>query len=136
MPPASAGAGMLAEWLRWMDSVSDSDSLNSAYSERFTWKKTDIATSPGAAITASRQVLAGDVRAIGGWGFAETTGTAGASLRLRDGNSATGEVFIRVNLASNESTRDYFPKDGVHCLTGRVFIEVLSGSVEGVIYWR
>ena len=104
--------------------------------ESFAWKKTDIGPSVAAAVVASRQVLGGDVRALCGWSVAETTGAASAAIRFHDGSSATGEVFTRINLVANESNREYFTKDGVRCFTGRIYLEVISGSVEGVIYWR
>ena len=110
--------------------------LYKAYGESFSWNKTDIAGGVGVAVTASRIVINGDVRAIGGWALAETTNAATASLRLHDGNNANGEVLVRINLAINESTRDIMPIHGIRVFTGRVFVEILSGSVEGVIYWR
>ena len=61
--------------------------------------------------------------------------TAGAAVRIHDGNNANGEVFARINLAANESVRDWYIPKGIRCFTGRVFLEVMSGSVEGVIYW-
>lgn len=97
--------------------------------------KTDIATSPAGAVTASRQVLGGDVTELVGWALAETTGLSPAAVRLRDGNSAAGEVLARINLAANESARDTFTTRGIRVFTGRVYLEVVSGSVEGVVYW-
>lgn len=107
-----------------------------AYTEEFSWRKTDLGANPGTAVAASRQVLGGDVRAVCGWSVAETTGTAGAIVRLHDGSQTTGEVFTRINLVANESVRDIWPGKGIRCFTGRVFLEVVSGSVEGVLYWR
>lgn len=115
--------------------VADPEHGGGSYTDEYTAKKTDIATAPGGAVAASRLVLNTDAHAVMGWEFAETTGNAGATIRLHDGNSANGEVFTRINLQANESVRDWFIPRGIRCFTGRVFLEVLSGSVEGVIYW-
>lgn len=115
---------------------SESQDQHGGYGEAFTWRKTDISSSVDSPVSASRAVLGGDVRAIGGWVVAETTGTAAAAFRLHDGNAAGGEQFGRINLAAGESTRDFVPGRGIRCFTGRVFIEVISGSFEGVIIWR
>lgn len=106
------------------------------YSESYTARKTDISGSVENPVTASRVILGGDVRSVMGWAVAETTGAAGASLRLHDGGIATGEQFVRLNLAANESVRDWFEPKGLRCFTGRVFLEILTGSVEGVLFWR
>lgn len=117
------------------DMIANPERSGKSYSDIFTGNKTDIATAPGGAVTASRIVINSDVHAILGWAFAETTGTAGATIRIHDGSSATGEVFARINLTSNESVRDWYIPKGIRCFTGRIFIEIISGSVEGVIYW-
>jgi len=99
--------------------------------------KTDIGPTPAAAVTASRQVIGGgDACELMGYALRETTGAATAALRLRDGNNAATEVIVAVNLAANESVRDMFTPRGLVIATGRVFLEWLSGSIEGVIYWR
>lgn len=102
---------------------------------RHYWQKTDIAASPAGAVTASRQVLRGDVRALVGWSVAETTGTAAAAFRLRDGTGTTSEVLARINLAANESDRDTFGQRGILVNTGNIWLEFISGSFEGVVYW-
>ncbi|SRR6266568_1651097 len=124
----------LQEYVR--EILSDPAGRTRGYTERFSWLKTDFSSSVDSPVSASRQILAGDVVAIGGWIVAETTGTAAAAFRLHDGNSAAGEAFGRINLAANESTRDFVFGRGIECLTGRVFLEVISGSFEGVLIWR
>lgn len=115
--------------------LADPERYAGSYSDIFTGNKTDIATAPGGAVAASRQVINSDVHAILGWSFAETTNAAGATIRIHDGNQVSGEVFARINLGANESVRDWYIPKGIRCFTGRIFLEVVSGSVEGVIYW-
>ena len=99
-------------------------------------KKNDIAATPGAAVTASRQVMpSGRCCQLLGWSFAETTALAGASFRLHDGFGTSDQVLVRINLSSNESTRDRSAPPGITVTSGAIFLEILSGSVEGVLYW-
>lgn len=100
------------------------------------WKKTDISAGVGVAVTASRQVLGGDARAFCGWSIAETTNVSTAAVRFHDGSGTGGEILSRINLAINESNREYFTPHGLECFTGKIYLEVISGSVEGVIFWR
>ena len=104
--------------------------------KHYPWEKTDIGPTPAAAVAASRAINIGDIAVLCGYAVAETTGTATAAIRLRDGNNANGEVIARVNLVANESVRDFWTPDGVRVFTGHLFLEVVSGSVEGVVYWK
>lgn len=97
--------------------------------------KTDLGLSPGAVVAASRVVVSGDVHMLRGWAIVETTGANPASIRLRDGTGINNEIFARINLAAGESTRDIMSSKGVKCTTGNIWLEVLSGSVEGVLFW-
>ena len=105
-------------------------------SRKWPWKKQDIALTPGGALTASRLVIeAGNVHRLLGYAVAETTGAAPAAFRLLDSTQADGSVFVRVNLAANESTRDTFGTSGLHCVSGSVYLQWISGSIEGVLFW-
>lgn len=98
--------------------------------------KTDLSAGIAGAVAASRQVLAGgDVRAMIGYAIRETTGTAGAVIRFHDGNGPGTEVIAPVSLAAGESDRSILGSHGITVSTGRIFLEVVSGSVEGVVYW-
>lgn len=101
----------------------------------YPWEKTDIGPTPAAAVSGSRAINTGDISVLTGYAVAETTGAATAAIRLRDGNNANGEVIARINLVANESVRDFWTPAGVRVFTGHLFLEVLSGSVEGVVYW-
>ncbi len=107
-----------------------------AYTADYTWEKTDIASVPGGAQAASRLILGGDVHAFCGCELTETTGLAAAQVRLLDGSAAGNEVILGVKIA--QATTFIFPPSdhGVRVYTGRIFLQVVSGSVEGVIYWR
>jgi hypothetical protein len=123
----------LAQYLK--RAIADPEHEGTSYTDEYTAKKTDLGATPGAAVTASRQVLNSDVHALIGWSIAETTGTAGATIRLWDGRNTTAEQFTRINLQPNESVRDWFIPRGIRCFTGAVFLQVIGGSVEGVVYW-
>lgn len=102
----------------------------------YPYEKSDIGATPAAAVGASRVINAGDIAVLIGYALAETTGAASAAIRLRDGNLATGEVIARVDLLANESVRDFWTPHGVRVATGHLFLEVVSGSVEGVVFWK
>jgi hypothetical protein len=100
------------------------------------YEKTDIGPTPAAAVAASRAINAGDIAVMVGYAVCETTGAASASFRLRDGNNANGEVIARVNLLAGESVRDVLTPRGIRIFTGHLFLEWLSGSIEGVVFWK
>lgn len=66
------------------------------------------------------------------WSFLETTGTGRATLRLRDGSDAGGELIVPVSLSAGESTRDWLGPQGIPCHAG-VYLEMVTGAVEGSI---
>lgn len=88
---------------------------------------------PFAATTTDLTLYTGNAVLLG-WSFAETTNSATASLTLNDGPDDTYPEIVRINLAINESTRDYPPGNGILIRTG-IFLEILSGSVEGTIWF-
>lgn len=109
---------------------------DAAYTDDFTARKTDIAATPAGAVSASRIVINSDVHSLLGWSLAETTGTNAATIRLWDGRNATAEQIVRINLGANESVRDWFIPRGVRIVSGAIFLQVVSGSVEGTVYWQ
>jgi hypothetical protein len=92
----------------------------------------DVNPSPA---TAAQQLVAVEARVLLGWSFTEATGSAAAKIRLHDGTSALGKVVGTIGLASGASSNVTLPVDGVQITTGAIFLEVVSGSVEGGAYW-
>lgn len=86
--------------------------------------------------TTSGVILASGVSALLGWSISETTGSAGAKVVIWDNPSAaTGKHYGRpVNLVANESVRDWFAGAAPQCVTGGLYLQVLSGSVDVTVF--
>ena len=121
-----------------MDTAVHTDALEALLlGKRFTARKADISSGVNQAVTASRAVLAaGDVTSLVGWSLWETTNAAGATINLHDGSSIAGELIANATLNANESIRDLWYPWGIIVATGRIWLEVVSGSVAGVLYYR
>lgn len=63
----------------------------------------------------------------------ETSGSAAAVLRIFDGADNTGRLLETVRLAQSESTSDW-NDDGLIVATS-LYVEVVSGTVEGAVRW-
>lgn len=113
----------------------ESQDQEGGYSEAFTFRKTDFGTSPNQAVSVNRPILNGGVRAVCGWSVREQTGTATAALTLVDGGMIGGEIIAHITLQPFESVRDVWPGRGIRCFTGRVFLVMFTGVVQGVLYW-
>lgn len=86
-----------------------------------------IETAPGG-VAATPGVLLG-------FAVAERAG-ATASFRLRDGKLVTSPVlYPLVTLTANQSLREWFGDVGIDILSDAIFLQVVSGSIEGNIYW-
>lgn len=109
---------------------------SSGYSESYEYKKTDISGGVAQAVTGSRGVLGGDVLALGGWCLRETTGAAAAAVRIHDGSTANNELLATIGIPSATSSIVIPRGKGIEVSTGKLFLAVVSGSVEGVLYWR
>lgn len=73
--------------------------------------------------------------ALFGWCLCESTGSEGASVRLHDGDGTDDPALTSlITLSANESTRDWFGDQSIEVFSGQVFLEVVSGSVEAVVY--
>lgn len=88
---------------------------------------------PVGTITADTQVYKGPC-VLYGWAWAETTGGAGSSLDLYDGNDAGGALIVPLTLTSGQSTRDTFAFPGIAVRTG-LFIDFLTGSTKGTLWY-
>jgi hypothetical protein len=64
--------------------------------------------------------------------FAETTGTAGAQLKLWDGTGSSGLLLDNIWLSAGQSTRDYYRWDEYPVSNG-VWAQVVSGSIDVVV---
>ena len=85
--------------------------------------------------TASQQLVTSQARVLYGWSIAEASGSAFAKVRLRDGTSAAGKLLGVIALIPNESTRDFFPVEAIVINTGAIYLEVVTGRVEGCVYY-
>lgn len=70
---------------------------------------------------------------IAGTGFRETTGAAGATVKLHDGHDASAPAFLEIVLGPSESARDWFLPGGI-VYRQALFISV-AGSISGGVYF-
>ena len=84
------------------------------------------------ATTTTAQFFTGPARLMG-WALRETTGAAGASCDLYDGNDVTGGIMVPFTFLANESVRDWLGPNGV-LITRGAFLNVLTGSVKGALF--
>lgn len=89
---------------------------------------------PGDSISGVESVVQ-SVGTIYGWIIAESTGSAPAKIRLFDGTSNSGYYIGTVTLAENESNREFFPVETPQIRNNALYLEIVSGKVEGSILW-
>lgn len=82
--------------------------------------------------TSSSAVKAEGVNALVGWSFEETSETLGAKIRLRDG-TITGTVIATIPLLPGEGVNHSYPT-ALMVPSRKLFVEVVSGSVEGSLH--
>jgi hypothetical protein len=75
------------------------------------------------------------VGALYGWNITESTGTASAKIRLWDGVSNAGNYLGTVTLGENESNREWFSGQSPQVRNNALYLEVVSGKVEGAVWW-
>ena len=90
------------------------------------------ASAPATYATAAGQVVTGSGR-LAGLALAETTGTAAAKVRIHDGVGAGAPLLFTVDLAANESVRDFFNGQGL-AFTAGIYVELVSGAIEGSVF--
>jgi hypothetical protein len=83
-------------------------------------------------VNANRQMSAVDARLLG-FSIRETTGAAAATIELRAGTDATGDLIIPINLGAGESAREWYGPDGV-AFTGGLYLVRVAGTVDGSIW--
>lgn len=72
------------------------------------------------------------VTRLGGYSIRESAATAAAAaVNLRRGTVA-GQIIAVIELAANGSVTDMWP--GLVGATGGVYVEVVAGTVEGVLF--
>ena len=85
----------------------------------------------------SEGLVASGVNAVLGWSVHETTGLASASLVIWDNASAaSGTNYGIITLNPNESTRDWFGSMALTSVTGGLYLQVVSGSVAGAVFYQ
>lgn len=70
-----------------------------------------------------------------GWVICESTGSAVAKVRLWDGTSNEGNYLGAVTLGENESNREWFPFSSPQIKNNAIYLEIVSGKVEGVVWF-
>lgn len=85
------------------------------------------------ALTGANQAIAVP-GADGYFGFSirETAGAA-AIVRIYDNNSAAGTIIEDISLAALESAREFYGDAGIQTIVGGLFVQIVSGTVEGSI---
>lgn len=76
--------------------------------------------------------VSGNARYLMGWSVANTSAAAVASFIIYDNTTAAGFAVHPVNLAPNESNREWFGPDGQWFAVG-MFFEVTAGTVLGSV---
>lgn len=84
-------------------------------------------------VTTTSRLIYSRPTVVMGWAFVETTGTANATVYLRNGRDAGGTLVVPISLLSAQSTRDYLSPAGVYCDSG-IYLQVISGSVTGSVW--
>lgn len=85
------------------------------------------------ATAADAQIVSTEVR-LCGWSFRETA-AAVATFNLVSGDSANGRVGAVINLAAAGNSNEWMGDYGVR-FEGGIFLDRLTGTVEGVVWLR
>ena len=85
--------------------------------------------------TAAGERLVSGPAILLGYSIRESTGAAAAAVRLRNGADATGAIVATIGLAASGSDTQMPTDPGLICDVG-VWLEVVSGSVEGSVHVR
>lgn len=74
------------------------------------------------------------VSALTGWSITESTGSAAAKIKLFDGTKTGTRLLATISLASGASSHVSLA-DSASLSNNGIFLEVVSGSVEGSVRW-
>jgi hypothetical protein len=69
-----------------------------------------------------------------GWSLEETTGEAGAAIRLIDGGNAAASHVLTVNLDPGQTRSDWLGRPGLR-IRSSLFCTVASGLVRAAIWY-
>jgi hypothetical protein len=92
------------------------------------------ALSVGAPLTSTLQLFSFSAE-LCGWSLRETTGSAGASVDLYTGEGTNGELIASIAVASGGMSAVISSHHAIWARRG-IFVNVVSGSVTGVVYYR
>jgi hypothetical protein len=70
-----------------------------------------------------------------GWNITESSGAATAKVRLWDGTNNSGNYLATITLGANESNREWFPDQSPQIRNNALFLEIVSGEIEGSVWW-
>lgn len=96
----------------------------------------DLSLGDAAPVVASRQVIGGAVCTLAGWSVRETTGAAAASFNLYNGSGVGGELLGVGQVAAGLADTEIFESPGIYVETGKIYLDVVAGSILGVLYVR
>lgn len=86
----------------------------------------------GTLASSGQFVVTGKLR-LRGFGFNNTSAANTAEVDLYDGEGSGGQLICKVNLAANETTREWWSGDGIGCEHG-VAVVWVAGSVSGSVW--
>ena len=64
-----------------------------------------------------------------GFSFRETSGSAVATVRIYDGDTAAGALLDSIQLSAGESAREFYA-GGIRAQEG-IYVDIVAGAVEG-----
>lgn len=70
-----------------------------------------------------------------GWALRNVSGSTLATLDIYDNNSVAGIPVFPINLAANETSREWFGDRGLMFLNG-LYVNVTAQEVKGSIFYR
>ncbi|MFC8717782.1 hypothetical protein [Kitasatospora sp. NPDC057198] len=115
------------EYIRWLSQLQAdlAESINGVAIRAA--RPVPIGSAPGS----SARPLSSPGRVVG-WSVRETAGAA-AVVRLWDGRDAGGQLLAAISLAAS-GAQTIMPTGGGINVSDALFVEVVSGAVEGVLY--
>lgn len=70
-----------------------------------------------------------------GWNITESTGLAIAKVRLWDGTTKEGNYLATIDITKEGGNTDFFSSNSIELHNNAIFCEVVSGSIEGVVWY-